>query len=368
MDKVKIGIIGCGNISGNYLTNARTFPILEVIACADLDLGRAQARAHEFNIPKACSVDELLMDESIEIVVNLTIPAAHALVAIQAIEAGKHVVNEKPLAVNRIEGKQVLDAARKKKARVGSAPDTFLGAGHQTARKLIDQGAIGRPVAATAYMMCRGHEGWHPDPEFYYKPGGGPMFDMGPYYITDLLQLLGPPKRVTGLASIAILERTIGSQPKQGQKIKVETPDHVTGTIEFENGCIATVIMSFATWYAQNSSPITIYGTEGSLILPDPNGFDGEVKIWRVGDQGKEYQTVTQTHRRGYGRSVGVADLAYAIRSGRKHRASGQQAYAVLDVMEGFLDTARTGKAYKVKAKYERPAALPEGLAEGELD
>lgn len=367
MDKVRIGIIGCGNISGAYLTNARKFPILEVAACADLDIARAQARAKEFGVPKACSAEELLADPSIEIVVNLTIPAAHAAVALQAIEAGKHVVSEKPLGINRVEGQRILAAAKRKNVRVGCAPDTFLGAGHQTVRKLIDDGAIGRPVAATAYMMGHGHESWHPDPEFYYKPGGGPMFDMGPYYLTDLMQLLGPVKRVSGSASIAIPERIIGSQPKKGQKIKVETPDHITGTAEFENGCIATVIMSFAVWNAHNAAPITIYGTEGTIMVPDPNGFDGVPRLWRSAEQG-DYKEVPLTHCTGYGRSVGVADLAHAIRSGRKHRANGEQAFAVLDVMEGFLDAGRTGKAYQVIASYERPAPLPAGLALGEMD
>ncbi|MCE9591762.1 MAG: Gfo/Idh/MocA family oxidoreductase [Planctomycetes bacterium] len=369
MDRVRVGIIGCGNISSSYLTNARKFPILEVMTLADLDVERAKARAREFSVPKACSVAELLADETIEIVINLTIPAVHAEVALQCIAAGKHVISEKPLAVTREDGKKVLAAAKKAKLRVGGAPDTFLGAGHQLARKLLDDGAIGRPVAATAYMMSHGHESWHPDPEFYYKPGGGPMFDMGPYYITDLLQILGPARRVSGIASIAIPERTITSKPKHGTKIKVETPDHVTGNIEFENGCIATVITSFATWYGQYYSPITIFGTEGTLMVPDPNGFDGEVKVWRNDKhQGKEFQPVPFVHRLGYGRSVGAADMAYAIRSGRPHRASGEQAYATLDIMEGFLDASRTGKNHVVKAKYDRPAPLPPGLAEGVLD
>lgn len=366
MTKVKTGIIGCGNISGNYLTNAKKFPILDITTLADLDLPRAQARATEFNVPKAASVDELLRDPFIELVINLTIPQAHGPVALRAIEAGKHVISEKPFAVTRDEGRRVLAAAAKKNVLAGGAPDTFLGAGHQTARKLIDDGAIGRPVAATAYMMGRGHEGWHPDPEFYYKNGGGPMFDMGPYYMTDLLQLLGPVRRVAGSTSIAIPERTIGSEPKRGQKIKVETPDHVTGTMEFQNGCIATVIMSFAVTGAQNASPITIYGTGGTLMVPDPNGFDGAVKLLKLGE--KEYTEVPLTHRTGYGRSVGAADMAYAIRGGRKARAGGEQAYAVLDIMQAFLDAGETGKAVEIEAKYERPAALPVGLAEGELD
>lgn len=369
MDRVKVGIIGCGNISGSYLKNAKQFPILDIHALADMDMERAKARAQEYGVAKACTVDELLADKSIEIVINLTIPAAHAPVALHCIAAGKHVISEKPLAVTREEGKQVLAAAKKAKVRVGGAPDTFFGAGHQLARKLLDEGAIGRPVAATAYMMGHGHESWHPDPEFYYKPGGGPMFDMGPYYVTDLLQLLGPVKRVSGVASIAIPERTITSKPKYGQKIKVETPDHISGTMEFENGCVATIITSFAVWYAQYYSPITIFGTEGTLMVPDPNGFDGEVKIWRHAEhQGKEFQPVPFVHRLGYGRSVGAADMAYAIRSGRPHRASGEQAFATLDIMEGFLDSSRTGKHHVVKAKYQRPAPLPPGLPEGQLD
>ncbi len=366
MDKIKVGIIGCGNISSAYLTNGRKFPILDIVALADTLLDRAQARAKEFNIPKACTVDELLADESIQLVINLTIPAAHAEVAIKAIEAGKHVLSEKPLGVTREEGKAILAAAKKHKVRVGCAPDTFFGAGHQTARKLIDEGAIGRPVAATAFMMCRGHESWHPDPAFYYKAGGGPMLDMGPYYITDLTQLLGPVTRVVGSAVIAIPERTITSQPKHGQTIKVETPDHVAGNLEFASGVVATVITTFAVVGAEYSSPITIFGTEGTLKVPDPNGFDGEVKLLRRGS--KEWETVAFQHRTGYGRSVGAADMAYAIRSGREHRASGERAYNALDIMLAFLDNGSTGKPVAIKSKYTQPKALPTGLAEGVLD
>ena len=375
MDKVRIGIVGCGNISGNYLHNARKFPILEVVALADQLLDRAQARAKEFNVPKAYTVEQMMADPSIQIIVNLTIPKAHAEVAIMACNAGKHVISEKPFAVTREEGRAILAAAKKNNVRTGGAPDTFLGAGHQLARKLIDDGAIGRPVAATAYMMGRGHESWHPDPEFYYKAGGGPMFDMGPYYITDLLQLLGPINRVTGATSIAIPERTIthgngkgGQGPKFGQKITVETPDHLAGTLEFANGCIGTVIMSFAVIgsHASNPQPITIYGTEGTLLVPDPNGFDGVVKLMRHGEP--DFHTVRPVHTAGYGRSVGVADLAYALRSGRDHRVSGERAYVVLDVMSAFLDAGREGKAINIEPGYTRPAALPPGLPEGELD
>jgi predicted dehydrogenase len=209
MDKVKVGVIGCGAISGAYLGMARNFPIVEIAAVSDLDMDRARAAAKQYQLPKACSVDELLADKSIQIVLNLTVPKAHVPVAMRAIEAGKHMYAEKPLGVDREEGRKLVETAKRANLRVGCAPDTFLGAGIQTARKLIDDGAIGRPVAFTAFMMCPGHESWHPSPEFYYEVGGGPMFDMGPYYLTALLNLLGPAKRLTGAASIAIPERTI---------------------------------------------------------------------------------------------------------------------------------------------------------------
>jgi predicted dehydrogenase len=366
VDKIKVGIIGCGNIVGQYLTHGRKFPILDIVAVADMFVERAQAKAKEFNVPKACTVDELLADESIQLVINLTIPAAHAEIAIKAIQAGKHVLSEKPLGINREEGKAILAAAKKHKRRVGCAPDTFFGAGHQTARKAIDDGLIGRPVAATAYMMCRGHESWHPDPGFFYKPGGGPMLDMGPYYVTDLTQLLGPVTRVVGSAVIAIPERTITSQPKNGQKITVETPDHIAGNLEFASGAVATVITSFAVFGAENASPITIFGTEGTLKVPDPNGFDGEVKLLRRGQ--KDWETLPFQHRIGYGRSVGAADMAHAIRSGREHRASGERAFNTLDIMLAFLDNGSTGKPVKIKSKYTQPAPLPLNLAEGVLE
>ena len=214
MKRTKIGVIGCGNISGAYFSAGKTFKNLEIAACADLDINRAKAKAEEFKIPKACTVKELLADPDIEIVVNLTIPKAHAEVALATLAAGKHVYGEKPLAVTRKDGQKIMAMAKAKKLRVGSAPDTFFGGGIQTCRKLIDDGWIGKPVAASAFMMSRGHEGWHPQPEFYYDLGGGPMLDMGPYYLTALVNLLGPIKRVSGSARITFPERMITSQPQ----------------------------------------------------------------------------------------------------------------------------------------------------------
>jgi predicted dehydrogenase len=298
----------------------------------------------------------------------LTIPKAHVPIALEAMKKGKHSYAEKPFGIDREEGLKALKMAEQKKLRLGCAPDTFMGAGIQTARKSIEDGAIGRPVAFTAFMMCRGHESWHPSPEFYYEVGGGPMFDMGPYYLTALLNILGPVKRINALAGIQIPERTITSEPKKGKKIKVETPTHISGSMEFENGAIGTIIQSFDTRFATHDGkqPITIYGEEGTLKVPDPNGFDGPVHIKKVGDA--EWSEVPHQFVQGYGRSVGLADMAYAIRSGRRARADGQQAFAVLDLMQGFLDSSEHGKAVTPVTKYERPPAMPTHLPFGTLD
>jgi predicted dehydrogenase len=365
MEKVRVGVIGCGAISGAYLGMAKNFPVVEIVACADMVREAAEKKAKEFGVPRVLSVDELLTERSIDVVLNLTVPKAHAPVALRAIEAGKHTYAEKPFGVNREEGRKVLDAARSKNLRVGCAPDTFMGAGIQTARKLLDDGAIGRPVGFTAFMMGRGHESWHPSPEFYYEVGGGPMFDMGPYYVTALINLFGPIKRLTGSASVAIPERTITSQPKAGKKIKVETPDHICGTIEFQNGAVGTIVMSFATYFGEYH-PITLFGTEGTMKVPDPNGFDGPVQVRKPGDE--QWREMPHQFVKGYGRSVGLADMAYAIRSGRKHRASGELAFAVLDAMQGFLDSSESGKAHAAQVQPERPAPMPTHLPFGVLD
>ena len=364
MRTTKIGVIGCGNISGAYFKAGLTFKNLEIAACADLDLARAKAKAEEFKIPKACTVQELLADKEIEIVVNLTIPKAHAAVALAAIAAGKHVYGEKPLAVTRKEGQKILAAAKAKKLRVGSAPDTFFGGGIQTCRKLLDDGWIGKPVAASAFMLCGGHESWHPAPEFYYDFGGGPMLDMGPYYLTALVNLLGPIARVSGSARTTRKERMITSQPQHGKIMQVKALTHYATTLDFAQGAIATLIMSFDCRAAQLPR-IEIYGTEGTLSVPDPNGFGGPVRI----NRGKEWLDVPLTH--GYtenSRSIGVADMANAIRSGRPHRASGELSMHVLDAMEAAGDASAKGKAVKLTTTCQRPAALPMGLLPGTLD
>jgi len=366
MGRTKVGVIGCGNISSIYLQADKTFESIQTVACADLILERAQAQAEKHEIPCACTPEALLADPEIEIVVNLTIPPAHFPVAMAALEAGKSVHNEKPLTLTRAEGKQLLELAKAKGLRVGCAPDTFMGGGIQTCRKLIDDGWIGEPIGATAFMLCHGHESWHPSPAFYYQVGGGPMFDMGPYYLTALVTLMGPVRYVSGATRITFPERTITSKPLYGTVVKVEVPTHVVGLLEFANGAIGNIITSFDVW-AHELPRIEIYGTEGSLSVPDPNGFGGPVRVRRAGAQ--EWSEVPLTH--GYAqnsRGIGVADMAYALRSGRKHRASGELAYHVLDIMHAVHDSAREGKRVTLESSCERPAALPLGLLHGTLD
>ncbi len=361
----KVGIIGCGNISTIYLKSPQVFPILDITTCADLDRSRAEAQAAQFGI-RAAEVEELLADPEIEIVINLTIPAAHAEVAQAALAHGKSVYSEKPLALNTADGRALLDTARTRQKRIGCAPDTFLGGGLQTCRKLIDDGWIGEPVAATAFMMSHGHESWHPSPEFYYQHGGGPMFDMGPYYLTALVSLLGPVRRVTGATRITFPERTITSQPKYGQKVQVEVPTHVVGLLDFASGAIANIITTFDVWAAELPR-IEIYGTHGSLSVPDPNTFGGPVRVRRAGST--EWQEVPiPFHYTANSRGLGVADMAHALRSGRAHRANGDLAFHVLEIMEAIHVASDQDRHVMLTSCCERPAALPMGLPPGLLD
>jgi predicted dehydrogenase len=366
MKKTKVGIIGCGNISGIYCKTLKKMAATDLVAVADLLLPRAKGRATEFGIARACSVKQLLADPEIGIVVNLTIPKAHAEVAMQVLKAGKSVYNEKPLAVTRDQAAAMLKLAAEKKVRIGCAPDTFLGAGIQTCRKLIDDGWIGKPVAATAFMMCRGHEGWHPDPDFYYQPGGGPMFDMGPYYLTALVNLIGPIRRISGSARVTFPERVITSQPKNGTVIKVNTPTHLAGVVDFANGAIGTIVTSFDV-VAHTHSCIEIYGTDGSILVPDPNGFGGDVKVKRRGQA--DWAIVPHTHAYPENsRGLGVADMAAGIASGRPHRASGELAAHVLDAMQAFLDASESGKAVILGTTCNQPAPMPMNLRDGQVE
>ena len=363
---VNVGVIGTGNISSIYIERGQTFEILKISAVADLVSERAETQAEAFNIPRVLSVDEMLTDPEIEIILNLTTPNAHAEIAFQALEAGKSIYNEKPLTIKREDGRKILSLAKQKGLLAGGAPDTFLGGGLQTCRKLIDDGWIGTPIAATAFMLCHGHESWHPDPEFYYKLGGGPMLDMGPYYLTALVSLMGPVRRVTGSARATFPTRTITSEALNGTVIRVDVPTHIAGILDFANGAIATIVTSFDVW-AHQTPCIEIYGTAGSLSVPDPNTFGGPVKIKRPGME--TWAEIPLTH--GYAensRSVGLADMAYALRTGRPQRASGDLCYHVLDIMHATQQASTQGRHIELESTCAQPAALPMGLAAGKLD
>jgi predicted dehydrogenase len=364
--KVKVGIIGCGNISQAYFRGAEIFEILEIASCADINMETAKAKAEE-NGCQAQTVDELLANPEVDLVINLTVPAVHAEVSMAALNAGKHVHCEKPLAVNLEDGKAVLDLAKEKGLLVGCAPDTFMGAGLQTSRKIVDDGWIGKVVSGSAFLMSRGPESWHPNPSFFYEIGGGPMFDMGPYYITALVHLLGPVKEVMAVTSRAFEERTATCKEQFGKLLPVEVPTHNSGTLVFHSGAAVTMTISFDV-YHHGHSPIELYGTEGSMKVPDPNTFGGPVEVWTP--ETNEWSTQALSHRYSENmRSIGAADMAYSILSNGKHqhRTSGELAYHALEVMHAFEKSSDSRKSVVIESKPPQPAALPLGLIEGRL-
>jgi predicted dehydrogenase len=356
---LRIGVVGAGQISGAYLSTLRRLSNVEVVAVCDLDEARARTAAAAAPGARPLAIAELLAADDVDLVLNLTIPAAHAEVARAAIAAGKHVYGEKPLAVTTGQAREVLAAAGSAGVRVGCAPDTVLGTGVQTARACLDAGEIGTPIAATAFMVTPGHERWHPAPEFYYLPGGGPLFDMGPYYLTALVTLLGPVRRVVGMAATPRATRTIGSGPRAGAEIDVAVATHVTGVLEHASGALSTLMMSFDVW-AGRLPYIEVYGTGGSLSVPDPNGFGGTVQIFTAG--AKDWAPAPEAG--GYreaARGYGVSDLTSALTSGTAHRANGEIAYHVLDVMEALLTAADSRHSADVTSTCDRPPAVPLG-------
>lgn len=366
MGKVKVGVVGCGNISGIYFENlTQLFANTEVFACADILRERAEEAAEKYGIPHVWSTEELLACGEIQIVVNLTTPAGHFEVCRQALLSGKHVYVEKPLSLSLEHGNELVQLAREKNLMIGCAPDTFLGAGLQTCRKLIDDGFIGEPVAASAFMVCHGHESWHPDPEFYYQVGGGPMFDMGPYYLTALVSLLGPAATVCGMTKTSFPQRTITSSQKFGQTIDVKVPTHVAGTLQFASGAVATVITSFDVW--DSTLPrIEIYGSRGTLIVPDPNTFGGPILLKPA--NGSAFMEIPLVHNyAGNSRGIGVADIADCISSGNRPRAGGELANHILEIMHAFHTSSDLKRYVELATSCEQPRPLPLGLIEGYL-
>lgn len=361
-----IGIIGCGNISAAYLTLAPLFRGMEMRACADIDRAAARARAREFKV-RAETVAGLLAADDIDIVVNLTVPAAHYEVSQAALEAGKHVYSEKPFVLSTEEGLELERLASEKGLRVGSAPDTFLGGAHQLARHLIDEGRIGRVTGGTCHVMSHGMEHWHPNPDFFFKRGGGPVLDLGPYYISNLVQLIGPVRRVAALSSIPSSVRTITSPPRNGETISVETPTTVHALMEFANGARVTFSTSWDVWH-HGHAPMELYGEDGTLYVPDPNFFGGEVRHTSRADAvdtpSNWHHPLSRPNQESAGgglanyRAVGLADMAVAIMEGRDHRCSLAFALHVVDVMAGILESGETGRFVAMRTECDRPAAL----------
>jgi len=368
--KLGVGIVGCGNISAAYFSLSKLFRGMEVRACADLDMAAAQARAREFGV-RAETVPNLLAADDVDIVVNLTIPAAHYEVSKAALDAGRHVYSEKPFVLSLKDGLDLKKRADRKGLRVGSAPDTFLGGAHQLARALVDSGALGRITSGTAFVMSHGMEHWHPNPDFFFQPGGGPVLDIGPYYVADLVQLIGPVRRVAAFATIPAPQRTITSKPRYGQKITVATPTTIHAILEFHNGAVVSLDTSWDVW-THGHAPIELYGEQGTLFVPDPNFFGGEVRYTKKSDPVRKtprwnhpFLVPNQQHPQGamanY-RTSGLADMAIAIAEGRPHRCSMELALHAIDVMTGILRSGETGKFVEMRTTCERPAAL--GIAE----
>ena len=370
--KLRIGVVGCGNISLAYMRNAPLFRGVEIIACADLNADAAKRRAAEFNL-RAADVDSLIDDKDIDLILNLTIPAAHFDVSMRALSAGKHVFTEKPLGVTAAEGRRLVDAAATKGFMLGSAPDTFLGAAGRHARRQMEAGAIGKPVTGTAFMMGRGMEHWHPDPSFYYQAGAGPVMDMGPYYLTMMVNLMGPIRRVQAVATSGQEERLITAEgPKQGTTFKVGTPTSVLSLLEFDCGATVTFGTSWDV-FRHSNHPIELHGTEGSLRLPDPDNFGGSVALSSRGAPWQETDTsgelfgavnwpIAAPDRANY-RMLGLADLARAIIEGRTPRASCDLALHVLEVMEAILRAGETGVAQTIAGIVAQPKELREDEA-----
>lgn len=361
-EKLGVGIIGCGNISAAYLQLGPLFQGYEILAVADINMDNAQARAAEFNV-RAHTVEELLAAKDIDLVINLTIPAAHVEVSRAILQSGKHVYSEKPFVLSLAEAQELGALAKANGLRIGSAPDTFMGASHQLARKLINDGTIGTVTSGTAIVMSHGMEDWHPNPDFFFQQGGGPILDLGPYYICNLVQMLGPVAKVTSFTGSAQDKRTINNGPRKGETVPVETPTTIHALLSFESGAIITLLASWDVW-ASNHPIMELYGTGGTMNVPDPNFFGGDLTVTeRSGDP------VAQSWDHPFGvpnfestranyRGAGLADMALAITAGRPHRCNDDFATHVVEVMTAILDAGESGQILSMTTTCDRPEAL----------
>ena len=367
MKKVGIGFVGCGAISDIYFRNiARRFREMEIVGACDLLSNRVEWAAKAYHVPRIYGgLDEILADPAVDIILNITRPAQHRDVTMAALNEGKHVYSEKPLAASVAEAEEIMALAKEKGLMVGCGPDTFLGAGFQTSRELVDSGAIGDVIGCAGFMINHGHESWHPDPEFYYKYGGGPMLDMGPYYVTALINLCGNVEAVSAMTHTTFSQRTITSQPHQGQKISVEVPTLYAGTMRFTSGAVGTLYTTFDVHYPEQSR-LEIYGTKGTLFVPDPNTFGGPVRMYTP-EEGMEEVALRYDYAENC-RALGLADMAKALQCGRPFRASADQAFHVLEIMEGFDISGRERREIDIRSRFERQPPMKKGLEHGILD
>ncbi len=367
MSKINVGVIGCGNISGIYFENfTKLFHNINLYAICDLDEEKTKAASEKYGVTNIFTYEEMMNCDEIQIIVNLTTPQSHYSICKDALLSGKHVYVEKPLSLELEQGIELVALAKEKDLLIGCAPDPFLGAGIQTCIKAIHDGLIGDVIGATAFMMCHGHESWHPDPEFYYKLGGGPMFDMGPYYLTALVSMIGPVKEVVGMNAITFPQRTITSEKKFGQTVDVEVPTHVAGLMEFENGAIGNIITSFDVW-GSTLPRIEVYGTRGSLIVPDPNTFGGEVLMKQYFSTEFEKLPLMSLYHEN-SRGIGVSDMARCILTKQKNnRASGELSCHVLEIMHAFHESKKSKAYVQLSTTCEKPLPLPMNLVKGSV-
>ncbi|MDS0295474.1 Gfo/Idh/MocA family protein [Halogeometricum luteum] len=362
MEPVSVGVVGCGAISDVYFEACERFDALDAVACADLDEDLAESKAEEYGVPRVLSTEELLEDPDVDVIAVLTPPASHGDLLLAALRAGKHAYTEKPLAAAREQGEAVIEAASERELTVGVAPDTVLGTGIQTCRDVLDDGVIGDPVGAVAFWANHGHESWHPNPDGFYREGGGPLFDMGPYYLTSLVTLLGPIQSVAGTSQTPFPEREITSEPRRGERIPVEVPTHETAVLTFESGATGTLLTSFDVWGSELPG-FEIHGTEGTLSVTDPNRFDGSPRVHLRDDEEGEWREVSvERSHPGQQRGLGLVDLARSLSSDWEHRTNGEVGYHVLEAMAGIRDSAGEGEYVDLSAGCDRPAPVPDGF------
>lgn len=383
MRNINVGILGCGVISNTYIRDIKRFyPSLHLAACADVNVELAKSHAEKYRIPSGCSVEEMLAMEEVELVVNLTPPQFHMELNKKILQAGKYVFCEKPFAPTAAQARQVMDLADEKGLLVGSAPDTFLGSSLQTCRKILDDGWIGKPLYVTANMMSNGVETWHPAPANFYRQGAGPLYDMGPYYFTALTALLGPVKRVSAFSGTGFPVRKVYTGPLKGQEVPVETPTHYSGTAELASGVIVSMNISFDIWHS-NLPMFEIYGTDGTLEVPDPNMSGGRPRVYRkertldvLYDDSRETKEKQDTsvelpelypHIGDYTRGIGVLDLACAIDEKRKPRVNAEMACHVIEAITGMMESAQDKIVYEMKTTCEKPEPIKTGTPAGRI-